>query len=325
MPHSIAAVPSNSQAQPVLPVDCRDKADLYDRAADLVAMGAWSCNLESDELTWTGGVFELFGLARDARIARQDIVGMYQEESRDLLDRLRSRAIETCAVFSMDAQIVRPDGAERWMRVTAAPRSANGRTVELYGMKQDITAERQRWQHLRLLAGSDALTGLANRNRFQSDFLDQAVGSAVLAPVGALLLLEMGNFKAINDRWGHAAGDACLSVFGQRLLSAFPDAALTARIGGNEFALVLPSDTSRIALGTSVYSRMRALLAPVPWNGDTISPRISVGMGFTDDPWAFDPEALCATAGAALSRAKCDNANLLHHGCLGEANVARCA
>src|SRR5690606_2515179 len=120
--------------------------ELYEQATSLVPAGAWSCDLDTEGLAWTGGVFDIFGLARNSPVERGDIVAMYAEESRELLEQRRSRAIAKRAGFTLDAKIVRADGAERWMRITAATQVSNGRSVALYGMKQDITEDYLRWE-----------------------------------------------------------------------------------------------------------------------------------------------------------------------------------
>lgn len=109
--------------------------------APLLLPAAWRCDLSDDSLTWSAGVFDLFGIPHGARIDRRETVAMYDEESRDLLGRLRSHAIATCGSFTFEARIQRLDGEWRWMRVTADVAASNGRARYLYGMKQDITAE----------------------------------------------------------------------------------------------------------------------------------------------------------------------------------------
>ncbi|NYT40383.1 PAS domain-containing protein [Sphingomonas sp. R-74633] len=100
---------------------------------------AWECDLSDDSLRWTPGVFEIFGLAPDAPVRRDDIVAMYSVESQAELARLRSEAIATSGSFTFDAEIRRADGEIRWMRVTADVEVRDGRAVYLYGLKQDIT------------------------------------------------------------------------------------------------------------------------------------------------------------------------------------------
>ncbi|UIJ46691.1 PAS domain-containing protein [Sphingomonas cannabina] len=101
--------------------------------------GAWQCDLKDDSLTWSRSVFDLFGIPRDTPIDRRDIVEMYCEESRELLERLRSEAIASRGSFTFEARIRRLDGTMRWMRVTADTLCSNGRVTHLYGQKQDIT------------------------------------------------------------------------------------------------------------------------------------------------------------------------------------------
>jgi diguanylate cyclase (GGDEF)-like protein/PAS domain S-box-containing protein len=279
---------------------------LYELATSLVPIGAWSCDLESEDLSWTGGVYDLFGLPRDAPVERGDIVEMYSEESREVLEQRRARAIAARAGFTMDATIVRPDGTVRWMRITAATKVSNGRSVSLYGMKQDITDDVLRWESLRMRAECDALTGVANRARFQSEFLGQKRNAPELAEVGALVLFDMDGFKSVNDMWGHAAGDACLSIFAQRLKAAFADASLIARIGGDEFAVVLPPIRSREAAEAYVRRNVLALHAPAEWAGKVLPLGVSAGLAFAEAAPDFDPQELFVAADGALYVAKRD-------------------
>jgi PAS domain-containing protein len=103
---------------------------------------AWECDLNDDSLRWTAGVYDLFGLEIGSRVDRRAAVEMYGEESRELLERLRSEAIAARGSFTFEAQIFRPNGEMRWMRVTADVACSNGRATHLYGLKQDITGSR---------------------------------------------------------------------------------------------------------------------------------------------------------------------------------------
>jgi PAS domain-containing protein len=100
---------------------------------------AWECDLSDDSLRWTPGVFEIFGLAPDGPVHRDDVVAMYSTDSQSELARLRTEAIATSGSFTFDAEIRRPDGETRWMRVTADVDVRDGRAAYLYGLKQDIT------------------------------------------------------------------------------------------------------------------------------------------------------------------------------------------
>jgi diguanylate cyclase (GGDEF)-like protein/PAS domain S-box-containing protein len=290
--------------------DAPDLVQLYDQAASLVPIGAWSCDLRTERLTWTRAVFDIFGVSSREVPDRRATIELYGEESRLLLERRRSRAIETCSRFTLDANIVRPDGIERWVRITAATRSSNGRAMTLYGMKQDITEDHARWERLQAQAECDPLTGVANRAPFQR-FLEQSKNAPNLNDIGALLLFDMDGFKKINDWWGHAAGDACLAAFADRLKKAFPRAQLVSRIGGDEFAVLLPPIHCRRETEKAVRSLFGNLLGSVAWNGGMLPLGVSVGLAFVSDQVDLDPQTLFIAADRALYNAKEDASTVL--------------
>lgn len=267
-------------------------------------LGTWSCELATDAIGWAPEVFEIFGVDPGIQLHRRDMLDMYAPACRHALERQRSAAIQACSPFMVEASIIRPDRQLRWIRITAMPKVDRGRTVGLFGMKQDITAERTDWESLRRLAYYDPLTGLANRGHFQAGFLDLPHGAQSLVDVAALALFDLDGFKAINDRWGHLAGDACLVTFARRLQSRFPHADCIARIGGDEFAMVLPHGLARGAMLADLHRAIPALTGPVVWNDHILRMGASVGVAFTRDWPQACPEELFSLADADLYRFK---------------------
>ncbi|HWU61113.1 MAG TPA: diguanylate cyclase [Ensifer sp.] len=227
---AVCAVPQMDQFQRV--------QDLFDRTFKTARLGIWVCTLPDESLTWTDTVFELFDLDPQSELRREDIVALYTETSREALRAVRSAAIRDGDGFTLDAEIVTSKGSRRWIRITAIVERINGVPTRLFGMKQDITAEKQMFEQIRRAAETDAVTELASRSKFQAVFED--VCASETASRHGLLLVDLDGFKAVNDRLGHQAGDACLVTAGQRLLKAVPDATLVARLGGDEFAVICP-------------------------------------------------------------------------------------
>jgi diguanylate cyclase (GGDEF)-like protein len=209
---------------------------LFDKSFKAARIGIWECTLPDETITWTDTVYELFGLEPRSPLTRAATVALYTEESRRKLKELRSAAIRNGEGFTLDAQINSAQGDRRWIRITATVERQDGVPVRLFGMKQDITAEKTLYDQLRHLAETDTVTGLASRAKFES-MLDEMVASNSAARK-ALLLIDLDNFKSVNDRLGHQAGDDCLREAARRISRALPGASLIARLGGDEFAII---------------------------------------------------------------------------------------
>lgn len=271
---------------------------------DRAGIGVFECDLKTERLAWTPSVYETFGVAPRQDIRRGEIVELYDRESLEELERLRKRAIERASGFMLDARITRPDGAVRWIQIVAKVECERGVPVRLTGTKQDITRQRLERDLLRQSAEIDSLTGLTNRAVFQSRFLDSARTALGFRPLGALVLFDVDGFKQVNDRFGHLAGDACLMQFGQRIRQAFPDALMMARIGGDEFAVLLPSNRSLQRLFRRVEGAIALLKTPILWNDTLLEVGASYGIAKSENAISYDAEAMFVRADQALYAAK---------------------
>lgn len=104
-------------------------------ALNLHHAGCWQCDLADETLTWSGGIYDIFGLPREASITRREVVGLYAEHSRVAMERLRAHAIRHKRGFTLDAQINPLIGGERWIRLICAPVCEGERVVSLHGLK----------------------------------------------------------------------------------------------------------------------------------------------------------------------------------------------
>lgn len=243
-------------------------------------MGLWSCRLHDGALDWSGGVHDLFGVPRGATLHRPRILDLYEPASRRLLETLRQRAIARSGAFVLDAEI-HAGSRPRWIRIRAAVETEAGRATRLFGTKQDITEEIARLAELSRRAERDPLTGLANRRGFEAQF-EARCGARTAGsgpdPLGALLLIDLDGFKPVNDSHGHAAGDLCLRRSAARLAAVCRDAALVARIGGDEFAVLLRGPVDPFALVERGRRIVAALGRPIPYRGHGLRIGASVGI-----------------------------------------------
>lgn len=215
---------------------------IFEEATAAARLGLWECDLTTETLQWSNGTYDLFDLPRGMPLLRQHILPYYPEHSLKLLERVRSQAIRQRRSFNLDAEIVTPKGSRRWLRIHATVDCAGDRPIRIFGLKQDITEDKERWERARYRAECDDMTGLANRSRFQERLAEFCGDDGRRHSAGVLLLIDLDGFKEVNDSLGHRAGDECLKEVARRIKDACPTAfgtSLVARIGGDEFAVLV--------------------------------------------------------------------------------------
>jgi diguanylate cyclase (GGDEF)-like protein len=152
------------------------------------------------------------------------------------------------------------------------------------------------------LARHDPLTGLPNR-RFFDEKLDEYLGAVSATHQIAVLMLDLDGFKAVNDTYGHSAGDKALSEFSRRVSNVLRPGTFLARIGGDEFAII-KSKIDSLDDPTNLARRIAAAVAE-PFVIDGVTTELGVGIGIVVAPNdGTDPEELVRRADRALYRAK---------------------
>ncbi|MFF7706507.1 phosphodiesterase DibA [Pseudomonas sp. NPDC007930] len=190
----------------------------------------------------------------------------------------------------------------QWQTIRAV-RDAAGRVTHYVAVFSDISVAKRSEQQLAHLAWYDALTELPNRLLLQ-DRLGQSLRQAQAGKQGrALLLVDLDDFQAVNDSYGHSCGDRVLRACGERLQSLLPAPLTLARLGGDEFA-VLDEQCASIGAAAALAQRVLAALAePFEVNGGELFLNASVGISlFPND--AQDAEQLLRNADSALFEAK---------------------
>jgi diguanylate cyclase (GGDEF)-like protein/PAS domain S-box-containing protein len=170
--------------------------------------------------------------------------------------------------FSMAYRLLRHDGVYRWIVDDGAPRfDSQGAFIGYVGHCLDITEQKEVEEQVREMAFIDPLTKLLNR-RLLIDRLKQTMAvTKRSACYGALMFIDLDNFKPINDQYGHEVGDALLVEAARRLAACVREVDTVARYGGDEFVVVLSdlheSKVESISLAAIVAEKIRtSLLVP---------------------------------------------------------------
>jgi diguanylate cyclase (GGDEF)-like protein/PAS domain S-box-containing protein len=215
------------------------------------------------------------------------------------------------AALSTEYRIVRPDGSIVWvLDESAVVYDEDAGRARRQGYLLDMTAHRTAEEQLAHVAEHDPLTGLPNWAMFQQRVREAVVRAETAGRGAAVLLVDLDDFKLVNDSFGHAAGDALVVEAARRLVETVGDASAVSRLGGDEFAILLADlDPGRDGSGTGLAAdamadRARAALrAPAEIAGTEIYCPASVGISLYPED-AADPAELLKRADAALFQAK---------------------
>ena len=196
------------------------------------------------------------------------------------------------------------NGQNRYCRISARPIRLDGKLTGFRGTASDITDEVEAHARIQHLSLHDPLTGLANRNKL-ARHLEQALLRGSESPPLTLLLLDLDNFKPINDSLGHAAGDTVLQEVAARLRDTTRDVDLVARLGGDEFVLVLAGMDNRSEIDRLCRRLIELLQQPIAYENQLLHIGASLGIAQTRNQ-DFDAGELIRCADIALYQAKAD-------------------
>ncbi|MCW2538390.1 MAG: sensor-containing diguanylate cyclase/phosphodiesterase [Frankiales bacterium] len=222
-----------------------------------------------------------------------------------------AEALPDGEVLKLRHRVAHDNGQQRWLsrRVTPFARDEDGRVTLVLVISRDVTDVVAVEQQLEHAALHDELTGLPNR-RLIRDRLEHSLTRAARGGHIAVLICDLDGFKRINDSHGHHIGDEVLVQASQRLVQATRSADTVARMGGDEFAIVLDIDDHQDAaeLAERVATRIAAAIAePMPAGG--FEHRVSISIGIRISADEASAEALLADADAAMYYVKAHGAN----------------
>jgi len=282
----------------------RDSAEKLRLFADNVPAMAvsWDENLRC---RFANKVFTgFYGLVAEDIIGKHvwEILGeeVYREIEGHLAQALRGHPVTYQSTRKL------PNGELRYLEITLLPHIGDqGKILGCFAVTTDITEHKLAEERIQRVAHHDSLTGLANRLLF-NDRLQQAISLAKRdSRQFALLYLDLDKFKPVNDTLGHAAGDELLQAVAARIRHQVRESDTVARVGGDEFTVILPDITKLEEAETVARKIVAAIGAPFHVGSQRQSVDIGTSIGIAVYPAdGRDADALVRAADTAMYSAK---------------------
>ncbi|MBV7257509.1 diguanylate cyclase [Pacificimonas sp. WHA3] len=248
----------------------------FSLAERMAKVGSWRLDLATDEVNWSEQTAAIHGLSGNTEML-DNALEFYPPEERRITEAAVAECVADGTPFDHELDFVDANGVKKRVRAMGIREMKDGAPTALIGVFQDITARYRMEQDLRRRIYTDELTGLYSR-AFAYEELDKGADAA-RANGGdfAVLLLDLDNFKNVNDRLGHLAGDSVLRQIGEALRSAPFDRHIAARLGGDEFVVLIDDARTLSDLEGTISEMLEALRIPIFDEGDTIM--VSATMG----------------------------------------------
>ena len=304
----------------------RTSTELLNVSQHVAKMGGWQLDVKTHTFYWTDQIYHLLDTTRGT-IAPTVESGLdyFSPDSRPILANALNDAIEQARDFDIELEMVTLAARRIDVRVICTVTIENGSPSKLNGIFQDISEQKAAQlaletanceleyanQILEHIAHYDALTHLPNRvllaDRMQQAMLHNQRSGLTLAVV----FLDLDGFKAVNDQYGHGIGDRLLITLSQRMKAALREGDTLARIGGDEFVVVLTNLKQAADCEPLLVRLLQAAAEPVQLDEHRLEVSASIGVTLYPQD-GVDAEQLLRHADQAMYLAKQAGKNCYH-------------
>ncbi|HMW24641.1 MAG TPA: EAL domain-containing protein [Burkholderiaceae bacterium] len=280
-------------------------------AMEATGDAVWDWHIPSGQLKLSQRWQEILGY-EDGELSGTlaDFLECLLEEDADDINRALGECLEGHGDYEHEHRMRRKDGRVIWVldRGRVVERDGDGRPLRMVGSVADVTDKKRAQDLIWQQANYDTLTGLPNRNMFRDRLQREMLASDRSGRPAALLMLDLDEFKEVNDSLGHAWGDVLLQEAAQRLQLCVREVDTVARLGGDEFMILLGDVADPTAVTRVVHDVLRAVSQPFRLGSDLVYVTGSVGVTFYPDD-AATPEELLRNVDQAMYAAKREGRN----------------
>ena len=253
----------------------------------------------------------MFGISKQAAMGRNVKIFMKADEQvayDEALPRHLNLGETAIPGELREATAIRANGTTFPVEITISEIDEGDGRRKFIRVLRDITARKQKFEQIEFLAHHDALTGLPNRHLFDDRLTQALIVAGRRRSRLALMFIDLDKFKRINDTLGHEAGDIVLKSVAARLLDRVRASDTVARVGGDEFAVILDDVGTNENAAQIAQGMIAALTSPIEAGAEECTVGASIGIAMYPDDADTAP-GLLACADGTMYRVKADGRN----------------
>lgn len=222
--------------------------NLLKQTSRMSRVGAWELDLQSNRLSLTEETYDILGITKDFRLTQRNMETIFDKPYVEAMLKLIERVTNGDQPEEIELKMLQQE-PERWLRVSVQSSLDAANKMYVFGAVQDISEFKLQQHQLesardnyQQLAFHDPLTGLPNRTLLLDRYQQLKNNAARNARMASLLIIDLDDFKIINDEHGHPTGDFLLSILAARLKKSIRASDTVARLGGDEFVVIAETD-----------------------------------------------------------------------------------
>jgi len=309
-----------SQADPVYMIECNDISQ-YIKTSELtrrrearierILQTITEAIITADEIGTIEDINpaaeKMFGVSKQAAVG-QNVKIFMKAANDDALLRYINTGDTAILGELREAEAVRADGTTFPVEITISEIDEGEGRRKFIGVMRDITVRKQQFEQIEFLAHHDALTGLPNRHLFDDRLTQALIVAGRRQSRLALMFIDLDKFKLINDTLGHEAGDIVLKSVAARLLDRVRASDTVARVGGDEFAVILDDVGANENAAQIAQDIIATLTTPIEAGGEECTVGASIGIALYPED-ADVASGLLACADETMYRVKAAGRN----------------
>ncbi len=267
-------------------------------------VGIWEKNIAENSWYFSAKLINFLGYATTELINQFETFSFIHPEDVNKLKKAVLGHIQHHQVFDVECRVLTKSGTYKWFWIVGqAEWGISGELIRIAGSLSDIDERIETAKLIHKMAHFDHLTQVPNRGLFNKELDKLLVTAKQQGSSLAVLLIDLNDFKSINDSLGHSAGDALLLHVAAQLKKNIHQHDLIARLGGDEFAIVLSHLNSHSELSSSCEKLIKGLKNPLKYNNSSLLAKISIGVALYPEH-GLDRGELLSNADLAMYQAK---------------------